>query len=82
MQFARAGYDVVAQHPRVDATKVAAIGFCFGGTTALQMAYSGLDLAAVVSFHGHPVAPDEGDAIQASILVCHGQADAFVPDAG
>ncbi len=76
---ARAGYQTLQGHERVDPERMAAVGFCFGGTIALQMAYDGLDLDAVVSFHGHPVSPREGDTIKASILVCHGAADAYVP---
>lgn len=61
--------------------KIAAIGYCFGGTTVTELAYSGVDLAGVVSFHGNPKAPlDEDNNITAAILFCHGDADPLVPD--
>ena len=60
--------------------KIAAIGFCFGGTVALELARSGADVAGVVSFHGNPgpVVPAEAGAVKASILVLHGADDFFV----
>ncbi|MBI5863317.1 MAG: dienelactone hydrolase family protein [Planctomycetes bacterium] len=78
---AKAGYDVFVKMPQVDKKRVAAIGFCFGGTTVLHMAYSGLDIAGVVSFHGALVPPGEADLknIKARILVLHGAADPLVP---
>jgi dienelactone hydrolase len=77
---AKAGYDALLATNLVDKSRVAAIGFCFGGTTVLHMAYSGLDLAGVVSFHGSLVPPGEADAgkIKAKILVLHGADDPLV----
>lgn len=49
---AQAGLDLLLKQPGVDADRVAAIGYCFGGTTALELAYSGAPLAGIVSFHG------------------------------
>ncbi len=63
-----------------DGMKVAAIGYCFGGTTVTELAYSGADLVGVVSFHGNPKPPLEDDTIHAAILFCHGGADPLVPD--
>jgi len=65
---------------RVDATKIAAIGYCFGGGVVLQMAREGVELKGVASFHGslstqHPAAPG---AVKAKILVAHGGEDPFV----
>ncbi len=79
---AKAGLDALAAHPRVDPRKIAAIGFCFGGSTVLQMAAAGYDLAAVVSFHGGlaPFAEADAARIKARILVLHGAADTLVPD--
>lgn len=76
----RAGFDVLARHPRVDARRIGAIGFCFGGTTVLELAYSGAPVAAVVSFHGGLTAPgpQDLDRIRASILVLHGAEDPLV----
>lgn len=65
----------------VDADRVASIGFCFGGTVSLEMARTGVDLAAVVSFHGglKSAIPEDARDIQAKILVCHGADDPHVP---
>jgi dienelactone hydrolase len=80
-QRARAGLDTLKQHPRVDADRVAAIGYCFGGTTVLELAYSGAKLAGVVSFHGGITVPTEEEAeqIEAAVLVLHGADDPMVP---
>jgi dienelactone hydrolase len=65
----------------VDDGKVAAVGYCFGGGTVLQMAYGGADVAGVVSFHGSlPAAPEDSKGrIKTKILALHGQADGMVP---
>lgn len=78
---AAAAYDVLIANERVDKSRIAAIGYCFGGTTCLQMAYSGLKLAGVVSFHGSLTPPTDADManIKAKILVLHGADDALVP---
>jgi dienelactone hydrolase len=77
---ARAAYDVLAAQELVDGARTAAIGFCFGGTAALELAYGGAPLAAVVSFHGSLPAPKPEDYpnIKAAILACHGADDTFV----
>lgn len=77
--LAAAGLEQLAGHDRVDADRLAAIGFCFGGTSVLQLAYSGAELDGVVSFHGNLPVPGDGDAINAAILVQHGAADPLVP---
>lgn len=78
---ARAGLDVLAGQSIVDRERLGAIGFCFGGTTVLQLAFSGAPLRAVVSLHGSLPPPAESDdsAIRASILVLHGADDPMVP---
>ena len=78
-----AGLEILRQHPLVDTTRLAAIGYCFGGATVLELAYAGTDLKGVVSFHGAlPVAADDdAERIKAKILVCHGAVDAFIPEA-
>jgi len=78
---ARAGLQVLSKHELADPSRLAAIGFCFGGTTVLELAYSGAELRGVVSFHGGLTAPSPEDAakIKARILVCHGADDPFVP---
>ena len=78
---ATAGLDLLKSNPMVDATRLAAIGYCFGGSTVLQLAFSGADLDAAASFHGAPVVPtaDQAKAMKAKILVAHGADDGFVP---
>lgn len=75
------GLDILKRHERVDADRLAAIGYCFGGATVMQMAYAGADLKGVVSFHGAlpPATPEQQGRIKAKVLVAHGEADAFVP---
>ena len=64
----------------VDGDKLAAIGYCFGGGTVLQMAYGGAEVQGVAAFHASlPAAPEEAKGkIDTQILVLHGQADSFV----
>lgn len=69
-------------YPQADQTKVAAIGYCFGGAQVLNMAKLGEDLKGVVSFHGNlNVVPANKDLLKAQVLVCHGADDSFVPQA-
>ena len=65
----------------IDPNKVAAIGFCFGGGCVLELARSGADVSAVVSFHGNLNTPNPKDAaaIKAKVLVLHGAVDPVVP---
>lgn len=79
---ARAGLKILTDHELVDTKKVAAIGYCFGGSTVLQMAYNGLDLSAVVSFHGALPVPtaEQAKAIKARVMICHGALDNFIPE--
>ena len=67
--------------PNVDPSKIAAIGYCFGGSTALQLAYTGADLKAIATFHAAlPVpTPEEAKAIKPKILICTGAADKNIP---
>lgn len=75
---ARAGLDVLLNSGLVDAKRVAAIGFCFGGSTAQVLGYSGAPLAAVVSFHGSPVDAPAGAKVSARYLLLNGAADPTV----
>ena len=61
--------------------RIAAIGYCFGGTGVLELARSGADISGVVSFHGglDSPQPEAGRNIKAKVLVCHGADDPFVP---
>jgi dienelactone hydrolase len=65
---------------RVDTKRVAAIGYCFGGTTVIELARSGADIQGVVSFHGglDSPTPADGKNIKCKVLACHGADDPFV----
>jgi dienelactone hydrolase len=78
----KAALEVLQKHPMVEAEKLAAIGYCFGGSTALQLGYSGSKLKAIATFHAAlpDVTAEEAKAIQAKVLVCHGAADAFIKE--
>lgn len=82
VERADAGLAVLKEQPVVDTRKLAAIGYCFGGATVMQMAYAGIDLDAVASFHGSLPTPaqDVKTGIKPRILVAHGNADPFVPE--
>jgi dienelactone hydrolase len=71
------------QDPNVDTTRIAAIGYCFGGAVVLGMAQSGMPLMAVVSFHGAMPAAAKVDSgsVKARMLVLAGAADPMVPAA-
>ena len=78
--------DALAQltgEPQTDTTKVAAIGYCFGGTGVIELARSGADLKGVVSFHGglDSPTPEDGKNIKCEVLALHGADDPFVPAA-
>lgn len=77
------GLDVLKKQELCDPKRVAAIGYCFGGTTVLELARSGADVAGVVSFHGGLDTPSPAcvKMIKAKVLVCHGAEDPFVPPA-
>lgn len=76
----QAALALARQQPEVDASRVAAIGFCFGGLCVLDLARSGADLRGVVSFHGL-LKPNglAAQAIKAKILVLHGADDPLAP---
>lgn len=69
--------DLMRDQPEVDESKLAAIGFCFGGLCVLDIARTGVDIAGVVSFHGLFGTPGNtsGNKIKASILLLHGWDD-------
>lgn len=72
-----AALEAVRRQPEVDAGRVAAMGFCFGGLCVLDLARTGADVRGVASFHGLLSAPGntEGNTIQAKVLVMHGYDD-------
>jgi dienelactone hydrolase len=77
----RAALDVLAALPQVDAGRLAAIGFCFGGSVVLELAREGANLRAVVSFHGVLATkmPAQPGLVKASVLVCTGVDDPLAP---
>lgn len=76
----RAALDALAGVARVDAGRLAAIGFCFGGKAVLDLARSGADFRAGVSLHGVYDAPPAGsETMRASMLVLHGWDDPLCP---
>jgi len=79
---AKAALKVLTDMENVDAKKLAAIGYCFGGSTALQLAYSGADLKVVATFHAALPVPTEeqAKAIKAKLLINHGARDTFIPE--
>jgi dienelactone hydrolase len=76
-----AALDVLKKNENVDPNRIAAIGYCFGGTTVLELARSGADIAGVVSFHGglDTPAPADAKSIKCKVLVLHGADDPYVP---
>jgi dienelactone hydrolase len=77
-----AGLDAVKSNQRVDPNRIAAIGYCFGGTTVLELARSGANIAGVVSFHGGLDAPKSAQSsIKCKVLVLSGADDRSVPTA-
>jgi dienelactone hydrolase len=76
-----AGLNFLRGQERVNSTNIAAIGYCFGGTTVLELARSGAGVKGVVSFHGGLGTPTPNDArnIRGKVLALHGADDPFVP---
>jgi dienelactone hydrolase len=80
---AKAALDVFVKMERVDGTKIAAMGYCFGGTTSLEMARAGFDVKMVASFHGNlttPTPAEKGKVKAQLVAVFHGADDKFVGD--
>ena len=78
---ALAGLSELLRQPEVDTDRVAAIGFCFGGSAVLDLAYGGAKVKGVVTFHGGLFSPKEQDMknIKTKFLVLHGADDPTMP---
>jgi dienelactone hydrolase len=76
---AQAGLDVLKKNPLTDPRRISAIGYCFGGTTVLELARSGADIAGVVSFHGGLDTPNPANAggIKSRVLALTGADDPY-----
>ena len=79
----KAGLGLLEAHPHVDPARLAAIGYCFGGAAAIELARTGAALAAVAGFHAGilPGSAEDDAAIRARVLLCHGADDPVVPAA-
>jgi dienelactone hydrolase len=77
----RAALDCLASMPQTDASKLAGIGFCMGGTFCLELARDGAPLTGIVTFHGglQTQRPAESGKVKAKILVCTGADDTMIP---
>ena len=77
-----AGLDELKKQPKVDVTRLAAIGYCFGGTVVLELARAGADLRGVASFHGGLSAPMPAEVgkVKAKVVAFHGAEDPNVPE--
>lgn len=80
-QRARTGLEKLSSLDITDSSRLAAIGYCFGGATVMQLAYTGADLDAVVSFHGSLPLPNGSEAgnIKGRVQIEHGNDDSFIP---
>jgi dienelactone hydrolase len=77
---ANAALAVLTSQPNVEATRIGAIGFCFGGTTVLELARGGAELSCVVGFHAglQTSAPEDAKNIRCPVLICTGANDPIV----
>jgi dienelactone hydrolase len=77
---ALAALSALRSHAHVDASRIAAVGFCFGGTAVLELARSGADLAGVVGFHAGlgKLSPGERSTVRCPVLICMGSEDPIV----
>ena len=80
-QRVNAGLETLRRQKQVDGKRIAAIGYCFGGTTVIELARSGANIAGVVSFHGalDSPSPEDGKNVKCKVLALHGADDPFVP---
>ena len=80
---ANTALELLKAQPNVDRMRTAAIGFCFGGTTVLELARSGADVGCVVGFHSGlaTIAPQDAKNIRCKVMVCLGAEDPIIPAA-
>jgi dienelactone hydrolase len=78
---ARAGFDVLAKHPLVDAAKIAVVGYCFGGTVAVELAETGVPALGTIAVHGsfRNFTPADAKNIKGKVLILHGAEDEVAP---
>jgi dienelactone hydrolase len=78
---AMAGFDVLRQNPRVDPTKLAVLGYCFGGTVAVEFAEAGVPIVGTVTIHGsfRDFTPGAAKNIKGRVLILHGAEDPVAP---
>jgi dienelactone hydrolase len=77
-----AAIELLKKNGHVDSTRIAAIGYCYGGGVVLNMARTGIDLKGVVSFHGSlaTTTPAKNGVVKAKVLICNGGADKFISE--
>jgi dienelactone hydrolase len=78
---ASAGLDVLRQNPMVDGSKIAVVGYCFGGTVAIELAETGAPVLGTVTIHGsfRDFTPDAAKNIKGRVLILHGAEDPVAP---
>ena len=77
---ATAALDALVAHPLVDRNRIGAIGFCFGGTTCLELARSGAAVGVIATFHAglNVGLPEDAGRMRSKVLICHGSEDPLV----
>jgi dienelactone hydrolase len=77
----RASLDILRAQPEVDSARIAAIGYCYGGTAVLELARDGADVRCTVGFHSGlaTTRPDDAKNIKGKVLVCIGAEDPLIP---
>jgi len=77
----QAGFDTMLKNPLVDASKVAVIGYCFGGTVAVELAETGVPIVGMISVHGsfRNFTPEAAKNIKGRVLILHGAEDPVAP---